>query len=385
MRPAISKRLGLYSLWIMVKSAGFFQRFYLHPVFFILVLLFFFPVSLRAQEWFRSNQAGMALERISSRMVALHFEWALSVQGTGYAALPDILRRFYNVSYALEQRLLYERGTLKRRQWIFRDRGGITRMNASLPADLSSIGKVEGGEVPPFVEIFSANRFLSETYQYLASGVYITRYFYQEGLLIRAETFLDSEPLWIDYYRYTRLYLLRGVERKYQKAGLYAQPLQGTSSRPPVTPLGLDLRDAPPIPGFITPGFLFDNSIMTEVLASIYAVKAARVIYDMDSQGRIITETHYNKEDKVLAIINNEWENDKISAIRWSAPPNEGRVVFRYSGKDRISEEDYRNGVLERRVNRQGDNEIEEIYMNGKAILRAVWNNGRKVSEERLR
>ena len=374
---------------MMVKSAGFFQRFrqrfYLRPVFSILVLLIFFPAALHAQEWFRSNQAGMALERISSRMVALHFEWALSVQGQGYAALPDLLRRFYNASYTLEQRLLYERGTLKRRQWIFRDRGGITRLNASLPADLSSIGKVEGGEVPPFVEIFSSSQTLSETYQYLPPGVYTTRYFYQEGLLIRAETFLDSEPLWTDYYRYTRLFLLRGVERKYHKAGLYAQPLQGTSSRPPVAPLGLDLRDAPPIPGFIAPGSLYDNSIMTEVLASIYAVKAARVIYDMDSQGRITAETHYDEGDRVLAVINNEWANDKISAIRWSAPPDEGRVVFRYSGKDRISEEDYRNGVLERKVNRQGDEEIEEIFMNKKPILRAVWRNGRKVSEERLR
>ena len=350
-----------------------------------LLLLFFFPAALFAQEWYRSNQSGMALERIPSRMVALHFEWALSVERAAYSALPELLRRYYHSSYTLEQRLLYERGVLKRRQWIFRDGGGLTRLNASLSADLSSIGKVESGEVPPFVEIFSAARTLTETHQYLASGIYTTRYAYREGLLIKAETFLDNVPLWTDSYRYTRMALLRAVERIYHEAGSYARDLQGTSSYPPVPAVNLDLRDAPPIPGFINPGSPYDSSIMTEVLGSIYAVKADRVYYETDSQGRVLSETRYDEDDKILALIKNEWSGSRISAIDWSAPPDEGRIVFRYSGNDRISEEDYRNGILERSVVRQGDEEIEEIYLDGKTILRAVWKGGRKISEERLR
>ena len=353
--------------------------------FFLCLCLSFFPAILPAQDWYRSNQAGMALEKIPSRMVALHYEWALSVEKAGYAALPLLLRSYYNASYSLEQRLLYERGNLKRRQWIFRDGAGITRLNASLPADLSTVGTVESGEVPPFIEIFSVNRTLTETHQYLASGVYTTYYSYREGLLIKAETFLDKAPLWTDSYRYTRMALLRGVERNYHEAGLYAQPLQGTSSRPPVTPASLDLRDAPPVPGFISPGSPFGNSIMTDVLGSIYAVRAARVIYETDNQGRVLSETHYDEEDKILAVIKNEWSNDRITLITWTAPPDEGRIVFRYSGKDRISEENYRNGVLERKVLVRGDEEIEEIFINGIAILRAVWKDGRKISEERLR
>jgi len=347
--------------------------------------LFFFPAALYSQEWYRSNQSGMALEKTSSRITALHFEWALSVEKSGYTALPALLRKYYNSSYTLEQRLLYERGSLKRRQWIFRG-GGVTRVNASLPADLSTIGKTGGGEVPPFVEIFSPHRTLIETHQYLPAGVYTTRYAYQEGLLIKADTFLDNVPLWTDSYRYTRSSLLRGVERKYHEAGAYAEPLQGTNSRPPVTPpANLDLRDAPPIPGFVSPVSPYDNSIMTQVLESIYAVRAARVSYETDGQGRVITETRYNEDDEVLALIANEWTNDKLTVIKWSAPPDEGRVVFRYSGNNRISEEDYRNGILERRVKAEGDEEIEEIFMNNKVILRALWKDGRKISEERPR
>jgi hypothetical protein len=318
-------------------------------------------------------------------MVALHSDWALSVERTGRSALPALLRSYDNASYTLEQRLLYERGALKRRQWIFRDSGEIVRLNASLPADLESIGKVEGGEVPPFIEIFSPNRTLTETHQYLAAGVYTTRYSYREGLLIRAETFLDKEPLWTDHYRYTRQTLLRGVERVYHEAGAYAEALQGSSSRPPVDPGSLDLREAPPIPGFVNPGSPYDNSIMTDVLGSIYAVDAARVVYDTDTLGRVITETRHDKDGEILAVITNEWAGDKITVIHWSSPPDQGRIVFRYSGKDRVSEEDYRNDVLERKVSRRGDEEIEEIFMNDKVILRAVWKDGRKLSEERLR
>jgi hypothetical protein len=352
-----------------------------------LILLFILP-SAGAQEWYFSNPAGMALQRTSSRMVALHSAWALSVEEASRSSLPPILKPFDNPAYALEQRLLYERGALKRRQWIFRDTGNITRVNASLPANLATIGKVEGGEIPPFIEVFSVDRSLIETHQYLTSGVYTTTYSYRNGLLIKADSFLDKDPLWSDTFRYTRSNLLRKVERVFYKAGIAMEASQGRNNLPPAipeTPANLDLREAPPVPGFVSPGSPYDNSIMTEVLQSIYSVSAARVVYDTDSQGKVITETRYDKDDAVLAEITNEWSGDRIRVIRWSAGPDQGRIVFRYSGKDRVGEEDYRNGELERTVKTRGNEEIEEIYMSGKLILRAIWQNGRKISEERLR
>jgi hypothetical protein len=353
-------------------------------LFFLLLLL---PSAAGAQDWYFSNPAGMALQKTTSRMVALHSPWALSVEYASRSALPAILRPYDDPSYTLEQRLLYERGTLKRRQWIFRDiEGGVTRINASLPANLASIGKVEGGEIPPFIEVFSADRNLIETHQYLTSGRYITKYSYREGLLVKADSFLDKEPLWSDTYRYTRSNLLRKVERVFYKAGSAMEAER--NNLPPSVPetlANLDLREAPPIPGFVNPGSPYDSSIMTEVLQSIYAVSAAKVVYDTDSQGRVIAETRYDKDDQVLAEITNEWSGERIRVIRWSAGQDQGRIVFRYSGKDRVGEEDYRNGELERTVNTRGNEEIEEIYMNGKPILRAIWQDGRKVSEERLR
>ncbi|MDR2701553.1 MAG: hypothetical protein LBB72_03900 [Spirochaetaceae bacterium] len=363
------------------------MAYYIRVTGLFLILLFIIPAA-GAQEWYFSNPAGMALQKSSSRMVALHSAWALSVERASRSSLPPILKPFDNSAYTLEQRLLYERGALKRRQWIFRDAGNITRVNASLPADLATIGKVEGGEIPPFIEVFSVDRSLIETHQYLASGVYITKYSYRNGLLIKADSFLDKEPLWSDTFRYTRSNLLRKVERVFYKAGTAMEAAQGRNNQPPTipeTPANLDLREAPPVSGFVNPGSPYDSSIMTEVLEPIYSVSAARIVYDTDNQGRVISETRYDKDDKVLAEITNEWSGDRIRVIRWSAGPDQGRIVFRYSGKDRVGEEDYRNGELERTVKTRGNEEIEEIYMNGKPILRAIWQNGRKVSEERLR
>jgi hypothetical protein len=359
---------------------------YIRAALIFLMLLSFLPAA-GALDWYLSNPAGMALEKTSSRTVALHSPWSLSIEKVGGASLPPILRPF-DKGYTLEQRLLYERGKLRRRQWIFRDSGGVTRVNASLPADLATIGKVEGGEVPPFVEVFATDRGLIETHQFLTQGIYITKYSYYEGLLIKADSFLDNEKLWTDSYRYTRSYLLRRVERVYYKAGAAMEAAQGRSKLPPAipeTPSNLDVREAPPVPGFVNPDSPYDNSIMTDVLPSIYAVAAARVVYDTDRQGRVLSETRYDEKDEVLAHITNEWSGERINVIRWSAGPDQGRIVFRYSGKDRVFEEDYRNGELERKVTAQGDRETEEIYVGGKVILRAIWEKGRKVSEEQLR
>jgi hypothetical protein len=343
----------------------------------------FVPAAAGAQEWYRSNPSGMALERVSSRMVALHYEWALSVDRPEQPSLPPLLRPYYQPSYTLEQRLLYNRGKLKRRQWIFRDGSGITRVNASLPADLASAGKAAAadteGEVPPFIEIFAPDRTLSEIHQHLLSGIYTTSFVYREGLLIRQAASLNSEPLWTDEYRYTRSATLRGMDRVYHQAGRAA--MEGQGSLPPPAS---DLRSAPPVQNFIEPGEPYDYGMMNDVLA-LQALPTARTAFDTDSRGRVLTETRYDEEENVIAVLTNEWTGDRIKTIRWTAGRDQGRIVFTYSGGDRIAEDDYKNGVLERKVVKQGDEEIEELYIGGKAVLRTVWKDGRKVSEERLR
>jgi hypothetical protein len=336
------------------------------------------------QEWYRSNPSGMALERIPSRMVALHYEWALSVDRPEQQSLPPLLRPYYQPSYTLEQRLLYNRGKLKRRQWIFRNSSGITQVNASLPADLASIGKTPAadneGETPPFIELFAPDRSLSEIHQHLPSGLYTTSFVYRDGLLVRQAAFLDRKPLWTDEYRYTRSATLRGMDRVYHPAGRSAEGQAKNSLPPPAS----DLRSAPPVQNFIEPGAPYDYGMMNDVLP-LQLLPAARAAFDTDSRGRVLTETRYDEEENVIAVLTNEWTGDRIKTIHWTAGKDQGRIVFSYSGGDRIAEDDYKNGVLERKVVKQGDEEIEELYIGGKVMLRTVWKDGRKVSEERLR
>ncbi|MDR2553032.1 MAG: hypothetical protein LBD31_07715 [Treponema sp.] len=367
-------------------------------------------VPAAAQEWHRSNPAGMALERIDSPAAALHREWALSVEKPLLSSLPNLLKGYYNTHYSLELRKLYERGTLKRQQWIFRDGRGTTRLNASLPADPSFLEKKEGeenahppeGEIPPFIEFFSAGRSLTEIRQYLAAGIYVTTYAYRGGLLIRSDAFLDGKSLWTDQYRYTRSSFLREVERTYYSAGTAVTEIQGYNAALPgelqtrrperkeeegdaSLTASLDLRTPPPVSGFVSSLPPYDSSIMSNVLPGIYSVPAAKVLFDTDAMGKVLSETRFDKDGRVLAEISNEWSGDRIKMILWSAGNDRGRVEFTYSEGERIAEEDYRNGVLERRVRVRGNEETEEIFLEEKLVLRALWREGRKVSEERIR
>jgi hypothetical protein len=54
------------------------------------------------------------------------------------------------------------------------------------------------------------------------------------------------------------------------------------------------------------------------------------------------------------------------------------------SNSNVILERNFRNGVLERVVRTEGNREIEELYLNNFIVLRAVYEDGRKISETRV-
>jgi hypothetical protein len=82
----------------------------------------------------------------------------------------------------------------------------------------------------------------------------------------------------------------------------------------------------------------------------------------------------------------NYWAAGRLAQISWKAGEDERRIEFQYNADgDRIEERNYRKENLERLVFREGDIEVEELYMNGQPILRARWEKGRKISEEQIR
>jgi len=322
--------------------------------------------------WYRSNKGGMALEEISSRFIALHNEYSLAVEFKGSDELPFFLIPYYNDDFFIETRVLYENGLLLRTQWIFRDLNGTVRLNTV----------INDKQETAFIEIFDRNSFLVSEYNFLDNERNSrTENTYSDGILISSVvSFLQEGGEYIEVYtdnfRYNRSLYLRAVERVF-----YEERQISFSDEPVIIHFPFRLAD-------IEQGnFFIGERIMTypDFFGDSVTARDDKVVYTTDDRGRILSETLYDAYDNIVWVIRNNWQNDRIV----STSKTEDSIVllaeFEYSsGGDRIMERNYRNGSLERTVQTDGKTDIEELYFNNVVILRAVWEDGRKISETRV-
>jgi hypothetical protein len=361
----------------------------------------------------------MALEPAFSRF-AIRGKYALSVGTAEEADIPEKLRNYYDPSFRIELRCLYEDGLLIRRQWTFRDERETARMAAALAEDGSG-----------FIELYDAEKLIAESHQIGADGSdYITYYHYNRGFLIRAETRLFTprpegdgeappedqepgaeasalppaavegieavpvpravglpaaepivteagveEPMWTDFYRYTRANALRSVERQYLRA-----PPGGRETellRFPQLVIGVVAEQE-----FIQPA----SALSPEFFSDVIINSGDRILYNTDPRGRVLSEVRRDENDNIIGEIINTWSGDRLLSVAWKSEEEERIVEYEYDAAgDRVLERNLRNGELERTVRREGDQEIEELYLNGEVALRALWVEGRKVSEEPVR
>ncbi|MFP3089122.1 hypothetical protein LQZ21_02205 [Treponema sp. TIM-1] len=346
-----------------------------------------------AADWYISNAAGMALEPAFSRL-ALREKYALSVETVQASELPPEIRGYYNPSFLIERRILYENGNESRRQWIFRDSGGKTRLNAVLipPLEASAEEDTPDSEEetedtsqgpPGFIEIYNGDNLMVEEHRLNTDGSdEIINYMYNNKILIRTETRLKIPPsdeeeeitqnLWTDYYRYSRFASIRGINRVYHSD----IPMDRVRFPHMVLDVGR--------PGnFIGPNAAYSSIFLQDVFIN----RGDRVVYTTDSRGRILTETRYDEADEVIGEIKNTWsEDNKIQSVHWIAGEDDRLLEYEYDDAgDRIEERNYNKGVLERMVRLEGPREVETLYMQGRPVLRAIWEEGRKTSEERIR
>ncbi|MDR3114485.1 MAG: hypothetical protein LBU25_03085 [Treponema sp.] len=372
-------------------------------------------------DWYRSNAAGMILEGISSRLAALRNQYCLSVEFMAALDLPEPLQAYYRPSYRIELHTLYEDGEESRRQWIFRNEQGKTMLVSSLVSIPIPEPDEEGepapaSEEPPpesspekkgftgFIEIYdvlNGTNLLREERHIAEDGTEtITAYFYSQQLLIRAETRLKTavpveggedassgameekiEPVLSDYYRYSRSHALRAVERVYHQEVSTDTGL----TRLHFPHLGLQAAVEEQKAAFVSPSTAYGSEFMQDLF--LEAPHAGdRVIYTTDERGRIVTEITQDEAGTIVRDIHNTWNGDRLASVDWKAGEEERRIEYTYDeAGDRILERNYLKGVLERLVRKDKGQEIEELYMNGRLILRAVWEDGRKISEERVR
>ncbi|MDR1375181.1 MAG: hypothetical protein LBJ24_09445 [Treponema sp.] len=360
-----------------------------------------------AQDWFVSNAAGMALEPAFFRL-ALRNRYALSVDRAIPEELPGALLPYFRENYAAELRMLYQEGEEYRRQWIFRDEQRRDRLAAAFNDDGSG-----------FIEVYDEMGRLTEEHQFdNEGGVYRTLLSYNQDLLIKAEARFKAGPpleddvaagavsagepeaapetgpppedgppaetlLWTDYYRYSRFYSLRAVDRI-----MHSAPDAGGEG-PAGAPIPVRIRfpryvlNAAAETAFAAPYPAYDS----DFLRDIFTGTSDRVLYNTDDQGRVLSETRWDAEGGLIGELQNTWSGDRLTTVRWIAGDDERLLEYEYDGEgNRTAERNYTGGVLERTVRREGDRDVEELYMNGEVILRALWGiDGRKISEERIR
>jgi YD repeat-containing protein len=367
--------------------------------------------------WFRSNAAGMAMEEVFSRLAAMRNEYALAVDFFPPEELPEILIPYHEAPYRIEVHILYKNGGESRRQWIFRDAGGAARLVAVFnressgpsddeveesgngdadgddTADESGAGNAEAsrngnGDAAPaltgFIEMYNEDGWITAERLFREEGEEdITGFFYRGGRLIRAETErktrIEEEekiiPVYTDFYRYNRSASLRAVERIYHEgAADAASPVRLTFPRM--------ILDAAADKDFVSPGISYGSEFLEETQPGA----GYRVVYTTDERGRILTETRQDDTGSVIGEQKNNWSGDRLASVLLKTGDDERLTEYEYDGEgNRSAERNYRNGVLERVVRIEGSREIEELYMNGAVILRAIWEDGRKISEERVR
>jgi hypothetical protein len=382
------------------------------PVFLLLIFSPFPSWGQKKSEWYLSNAGGMAVEKAASRLAALRSPYCLLVEEGSFRDVPDLLRPYYRAPWIVELRVLYKEGKESRRQWLFRN-GTVNRLVAVFTRTAGEGGDEEGAgegaaaaggesagetggetgggeagkEAPPlgFIEIYGERGLIVRERQFLEDGEMTIDYAYRNAggreVLIRADARRrplespegEGEPLYTDYYRYTRSYSLRRIERVFPEGGEKAAALVRFPRRS---------LDSEKETGFVSPVSVYGSRFLEDLQAD----SLQQISYTTDDRGRILTETWKDGEGNITGELRNTWSGGRLSRIEWSAGGERRAAEYDYNDEgDRFEERNYRSGVLERIVRIQGDREEEELYMNGEPILRALWEGGKKIREEQVR
>ena len=368
--------------------------------------------SLGSVRWYRSDAAGMALEYIPSRLVALRNEYCLSIERVHPSELPVLLFPYLNEPYRVEKRTLYEKREESRRQWIFRDAKGLARLVSSGSTafwDGTTDGDNDDEEKSSgFIEFRNSEGLIYRELRFEEnSSEWEFLFFYDEDVLLRAETWFKeapggtteenavdadsadsadstdsmqepppaaAEPFFIqvstDYYLYSRIGALRSINRLLHEGA--------NLSRITFPRIGAGFSSGDDMMAY---GIAHNSRFLSD----IHGRDSVKISYNLDSRGRILGEVWKNDDEEVLGEFINSWSGDRLVSILWKSPDEERLVEYEYDGEgNRILERNFNRGVLERRVTSRGDLDTEEIYFDGNLILRAVWDKGVRIFEERF-
>jgi hypothetical protein len=207
------------------------------------------------------------------------------------------------------------------------------------------------------------------------------RYFYRNRILTRVEIWYRGPPseteqpvftlMYTDLYRYSRSGSIRAVDRTLHQGALESLRI-GFPNIGPGIPFSGEL---------ISHGSIYTS----EYFAGAESSEDVTVSFTLDHRERVLTEVWRDEDGEILGELINTWAGDRLQSIMWKSDTDERLIEFEYDNDgNRVVERNFRNGLLERSVTAQDGLDVEEIFMNGRLILRAFWENGIKISEERI-
>jgi hypothetical protein len=203
----------------------------------------------------------------------------------------------------------------------------------------------------------------------------------------------DYMQAYTDYYRYNRSSFLRAVERVFlaDQQITTAENIIGDESAASgdntnnvmLVSFPYNILKAAKNNSFM--GERFNE--YPEFFGRLFVPKDSKLIYTTDKNGKVLeqTLTKNDEEQTVIWKIVNTWSKDRIVKISKTEGETVYLAEYEYNKKgDRILERNIKDGVLERVVRSEGSMDIEELYLNDTLVLRAVWEDGRKISESRV-
>jgi len=386
------------------------------------------PEWVKPPRWFRSNSGGMPLEEMKSRIAALRGQYALLIDFANPFDLPEYLLYFFDKTYFIEVRTLYKDGVEDRTQWIFRDENYGVRLNAVLfdagmdneKTDAAPVEKAESAVIQDtdetnisveavsvakikklepasgFIEIYDENYNLTDEYRYSDKGEKSKIvYFYNGSIKTSAQAMLWDynegryKQTHTDYYRYNRSSFLRSVERVF----LTDQKITSSDNviadnkivDDNVVKVSFPQNILAAARGRFFTGERFNA--YPEFFGDLFVLKDSKIIYTTDDQGKVLEQTLINNDEEQTVIwkIVNTWSNDRIVKVTKTEGETVLMAEFVYNKSgDRVLERNIKDGVLERVVRTEGNTDIEELYLDNKVVLQAVWEDGRKISESRI-
>ncbi|TVQ99656.1 MAG: hypothetical protein EA403_12705 [Spirochaetaceae bacterium] len=362
---------------------------------FVLVVLL--PAAAAAQQWYRSNPAGIAAERIAPGEGAgegAGHPWTLSVQREG----GRVERRLWNNGELVE--------TVVQRQ----GNGGR----------LLSEERIVDGIVRSRI-VYSPGGLIAEEERFSGAGELIERfsYRYQGDRLMEKHASDESGPLWVDVYRYTPDGMLREVRRDYPDqparasrfrfvAGRLVEEEHHTGERVDrirYDRLGRAEREEQEEGGAVvlTTRFTFSDDDPNPDVAVVYDARTGETTTRrLDERGRAVTEVRTDRSGREIERVEREFGPHGVAVESREAPGRRELRQYRYRDDGSLAEleervnnrlqlrvihlvpDDDDPGTVEDRAVVEGDR-VEERFRDGRLVLRLVFRGDRIISQEVIR